>query len=150
MYASRLERRIVEAENTLRQYQAIVDQIRDIEGKKQKLIAKRDVIINLNRARLTYPVFFEDLLPLVPSDVWVSDIRFESANNIRLSSRASSNYALATWLSNLQNSTNFSNVKLDRISYEYAGDKETTQPMLSFQLTFTYNHQGPMPLTENN
>ncbi len=151
--ASRLESKIQEAQGTLSQYQAIVDQIKDIEEKKGRLTAKRDVIVGLNRSRLVFPVFFEDLLPLVPSDVWVADIRLErvSGNSMeyKLNSRAASNYALATWLTNLQQSTNFSNVKLDRISYDYSGgDKDTTQPILSFQLSFTYQHQGEMPLTQ--
>jgi type IV pilus assembly protein PilN len=151
--ASRLESKIQEAQGTLQQYQAIVDQIKDIEDKKGRLTAKRDVIVGLNRSRLVFPVFFEDLLPLVPSDVWVADIRLDRVNGnsmeYKLNSRAASNYALATWLTNLQQSTNFSNVKLDRISYDYlGGDKDTTQPILTFQLSFTYQHQGAMPLTQ--
>jgi type IV pilus assembly protein PilN len=151
--ASRLEVKINEAQSTLHQYQAIVDQIKDIEQKKWRLTAKRDVIVGLNRSRLVYPVFFEDLLPLVPSDVWVTEVKLERTNGnsmeYRLGSRAASNYALATWLSNLQQSTNFSNVKIDRINYDYAGgDKETTQPILNFQLSFSYQHQGQMPLTQ--
>ncbi len=152
--AKGLESKIIQSEATLRSYQAIVDQIKEIEDKKQKLISKRDVILGLNRSRLSYPVFFEDLLPLIPSDVWVTEVRFEKSNgaasDYRLSSRALSNFALATWLTNLQQSTHFSNVKLDRISYESgAGDREG-QSTLNFILTFTYQHQGPMPLTEAN
>lgn len=150
--AKRLEGKIVEADQTLRKYQAIVDQIKDIEDKKQRLTAKRDVIVNLNRSRLVFPVFFEDLLPLIPSDVWVTDLRFERQSGTgyeyRLSSRALSNFALATWLSNLEQSPHFSNTRLDRISYENSGDQR--EPVLNFQLTFTYQRQGPMPLTEIN
>lgn len=151
--ASRLESKINEAQATLHQYQAIVDQIKDIEEKKNRLTSKRDVIVSLNRSRLIYPVFFEDLLPLVPSDLWVSEIKMDRSSgasaDYRLSCRAASNYSVATWLTNLQQSTNFSNVKLDRINYEYAGgDKDNSAPTLSFQLTFTYSHQGSMPLTQ--
>lgn len=151
--AKSLQGKIIEAESTLRSYQAIVDQIKEIEDKKTKLTAKRDVILGLNRTRLVYPVFFEDLLPLIPSDVWVTEIRLERSNgnggDYRLTCKAMSNFALATWLSNLQQSTHFTNTKLDRINYDSSSDKEN-QSVLSFQLTFSYAHQGPMPLTEGH
>ena len=152
--AKSLEGKIIQSEATLRSYQAIVDQIKEIEDKKQKLISKRDVILGLNRSRLSYPVFFEDLLPLIPSDVWITEVKLEKSNgaasDYRLSSSALSNFALATWLTNLQQSTHFSNVKLDRISYEAGGSDREGQTFLNFILTFTYQHQGPMPLTEVN
>jgi len=148
------QKKIVKAENTLQKYQAIIDKITEIDAKKQKLVAKRDVIVNLNRSRLIFPVFFEDLLPLIPSDVWVTDIRLEKqmGNNYdyRMSSKALSNFALATWLTNLEQSSNFQNVKIDRISYESSAADKDTAPALNFTLTFSYQHQGPMPLSEMN
>ncbi len=150
--AKSLESKIVQSEATLRSYQAIVDQIKEIEDKKAKLVAKRDVILNLNRSRLAYPIFFEDFLPLVPSDVWLTEIRFEkptgNGGDYRLASKAVSNFAVATWLSNLQQSTHFSNIKLDRITYETNPADREGQATLSFVVTFTYQHQGAMPLSE--
>src|SRR5438477_458560 len=61
--ATILQEKIVQAEIDLRKYQAVVDQINAMETEKKNLIAKRDVIVNLNKSRLVFPVFFEDLLP---------------------------------------------------------------------------------------
>ncbi len=148
---SDLQSKITQAEDQLRTYQAINDQIVAIESNKQKLSQKRDVIKNLNNSRLVFPVFFEDLLPLIPSDVWLTDIRIESqsGNSIKykLDPNALSNFALATWLTNLEQSTHFSGVQLSAISYSYPDGKEG-QPVLGFQVGFSYQHQGPMPLTE--
>lgn len=151
--AANLEGDIRKAEDDLGRYQAIVDQIASIEESKRRLSAKRDVIVNLNKSRIFFPVFFEDFLPLVPADVWVSDIRLDSQSglsaNYHMSSKALSNYALATWLTSLQQCPHFSNVKIDRIAYE-APQEKGTPSVLSFNLSFTYQHQGPMPLSEVN
>ena len=150
-----LDRKIIQSESDLKKYQAIVDQIQNIEQQKNKLASKRDVIRNLNSSRLIYPVFLEDLLPLIPADVWVSDFELQrqsgSTLEYRLSSKALSNYALATWISNLEQSVHFSAVKLDQITYEYSGDKEKgAPPVLSFSIAFSYQHKGPMPLSKFN
>jgi Tfp pilus assembly protein PilN len=153
--AANLDQLIAEQQVKLDQYKNVDSQIQRIESDKRALQSKRDVIRNLNSSRLIYPVFFEDLLPLIPSDVWISDIKLDRQAgpqlDYKLTSRALSNFALATWLTNMEQSTHFSNVKIDRINYEYAGGAEKdTPPVLSFQLSFSYQHKGPLPLSEFN
>jgi type IV pilus assembly protein PilN len=147
--AATLQTQIAQAEADLAKYQSIVSQIERIEADKAQLSAKRDVIRNLNRSRLIYPVFFEDLLPIIPSDVWVTNIQISEQGNqmkINMNSNATSNFAVATWLSNLQQSTHFSGIDLSAISYT-TNDQGT---QLSFNITCTYQHQGPFPLSEYN
>jgi type IV pilus assembly protein PilN len=146
--ASALQSDIDKSEAELAKYQAIVSQIETIEADKRQMIAKRDVIKNLNRSRLLYPVFFEDFLPIVPSDVWVTNIGFQEqggAFKVTLSCNALSNFALATWLTNLQQSKNFSGIDLGSISYTNSDSGQT----LTFPLSFKYQHQGPFPLVDN-
>lgn len=148
--AAALETKIQESEAELAKFQSIVSQIEKIEQDKAQLSAKRDVIQNLNRSRLVYPVFFEDLLPIIPSDVWVTNIQISEqggAMRIVFASNAASNFALATWLSNLQQSTHFSGVELSPINYNSG---ETSTQFLSFNITCTYQHKGPFPLSEFN
>jgi type IV pilus assembly protein PilN len=149
--AAALEVKIVNAQAELAKFQAIVSQIERIEQDKQRLTAKRDVIRNLNRSRLVYPVFFEDLLPIVPSDVWVTSIQLvEQGGNMRVTMNANalSNFALATWLTNLQQSRHFSGIDLSAIGYSSLSD--TGVQTLSFSITCNYQHQGPFPLQEYN
>lgn len=148
--AAALETKIGEAEAELRKYQSIVSQIERIESDKQVLSAKREVIRNLNRSRLIYPVFFEDLLPIIPADVWVTSINIAEQGaqmKITMNSNATSNFALATWLTNLQQSTHFSGVDLSAISY---ATNDLGGQVLSFVITCNYQHQGPFPLSEYN
>ncbi|MCG3203905.1 MAG: hypothetical protein KCHDKBKB_00582 [Elusimicrobia bacterium] len=149
--AARLEKQIIEAEAELQKFQAINSQIETIEASKKRLTSKRDVIRNLNKSRLIYPVFFEDILPIIPSDVWVTNIQITeqgSAMKVVMTSNALSNFAVATWLTNLQQSTHFSNIELSQISY--SNNAEQGGQTLSFSITCSYQHQGPFPLQEFN
>jgi Tfp pilus assembly protein PilN len=148
--AASLESKIQEAEGELNKFQSIVSQIERIEADKQQLSSKRDVIRNLNRSRLVYPVFFEDILPIIPSDVWLLSVRLtETGSQMKLdmSANATSNFALATWLTNLQQSQHFSSVNLSPISYT---SNELGIQTLSFQIDCIYQHKGPFPLSEFN
>lgn len=149
--AAALQQQVAQAEAELGKFQAIVSQIEKIEADKRVLSAKRDLIRNLNRSRLIYPVFFEDLLPIIPADVWVTNIqiadRASGPMRITMNASALSNFAVATWLTNLQMPPNhFSNVELSAISYATNESGQT----LSFTLSCTYQHQGAFPLSEFN
>lgn len=149
--ASALEVKIVNAQAELAKFQAIVSQIEKIEKDKASLTAKRDVIRNLNRSRLVYPVFFEDLLPIVPSDVWVTSIQLVeqgTSMKVTMACNALSNFAIATWLTNLQQSRHFTGVDLSAISYTTS--ETVGQQQLGFTITCQYQHQGPFPLQEYN
>src|SRR5262245_60387504 len=80
IYAWKLKvRRKAEAENErlkaeLRKYQAIVDQVKELETARNLLAARRDVIVKLLVGRLVYPRFFEDFMALLPSEIWVNSI----------------------------------------------------------------------------
>jgi type IV pilus assembly protein PilN len=142
-----LDENIAKAESDLQKYQAIVSQIDRIKQDTQRLTAKRDVITDLNRKRLTYPVFFFDLLYITPGDVWVKsiDTTEQGGNQLRvtMNSNASSNFALATWLSNLQGSPHFSAVDLGPISYATSPEGGM---VLSFSLTCVYGHKGEIEM----
>jgi Tfp pilus assembly protein PilN len=147
--AAELGRKIAESEKELQRYQAIISQIEGIEANKRQLQAKRDVIRQLNRSRLIYPVLMEDFLPIIPPDVWVTSIQLaETGSQIKvtMNCNALSNYALATWLTNLQQSTHFSSIDLGGISYANTDQSS----ILSFSLSCLYQHQGPFPLAEYN
>lgn len=150
--ATALQVKIVNAQAELAKFQAIVSQIDKIEQDKSRLTAKRDVIRNLNRSRLVYPVFFEDLLPIIPSDVWVTSIQMVeqgTAIKVTMNANALSNFAVATWLTNLQQSKHFSNIDLSPISYSAPAEGTGTQT-LGFTIVCQYQHQGPFPLQEYN
>lgn len=147
--ASNLEEQIAQAETELKSFQIIVAQIQQIEADKNRLAAKSQAIKDLNRGRLLYPVLFEDLLPIIPSDVWITSLQISDQQNgqfrLSMNSNALSNFALATWLTNLQQSTNFSDIDLGGINYSKNSAGTNT---LGFVLNCSYRHTGPMPLSD--
>ncbi len=147
--AKRLEEKIQVAQNDLQRYKAVDSQIAEINSKKSALTAKRDLIRKLNQSRLIYPVFFEDLLPIMPSDVWINNVDLVQAGggfNVKCTANALSNFALATWLTNLQKSKHFSGVNLGAISYTDGTPEKP--PVLKFNLSCNYKHSGALPLEE--
>ncbi|MCB4755698.1 MAG: PilN domain-containing protein [Elusimicrobia bacterium] len=146
--AAVLKADIARAQAELDRYQTIVAQMNQIQNDKQKLLEKRDVIKNLNRSRLIYPVLLDDLLPIIPPDVWITNIQFEEQGaqiKISMDNNALSNYALATWLTNLKQCIHFSGVNLvGAISYTKTDQGQT----LTFKTAGFYQHQGPFPLLE--
>src|SRR5688500_10152501 len=66
----RLEKDLVQAQEELRKYQAIVDKVKELEATRNQLQARRDVIQQLLKGRLIYPKFFEDFMTLLPPEIW--------------------------------------------------------------------------------
>lgn len=147
--ASNLEGKINKAQAELNQYQTIIAEIEQIENDKRRKQERLDVIKELNRSRLLYPVFFEDFIPIVPGDIWITNMNLTEAGSNQMSLKfncnASSNFALASWLTNLEQSPHFSNIILGPISY--AKDADGVMK-LTFNLDCSYRHQGAFPLAE--
>lgn len=134
------EARNVELNTELRKYQAIVDQVNELEQTRNLLRARRDVIKQLLVGRLIYPKFFEDFMALLPSEVWVGSVNTsldaQGVMSVTISAQSLSNFAIADWLTNLQGSPLCSDVKLGAISTADQGEGKS--PILSFGLTFKY------------
>lgn len=138
--ASKLQKDLAQANDELRKYQAIVDQVSALEQTRNQLKARRDVIHQLLKGRLLYPKFFEDFMALLPNEIWVTSLNTIPADggtiNINLNAQATSNYAIADWLSNLQKSPYCSAVDLGTISAQDTEDGRA--PILTFSIKFKY------------
>jgi Tfp pilus assembly protein PilN len=136
----REEARNVELSAELRKYQAIVDQVAELEQTRNLLRARRDVIRQLLVGRLIYPKFFEDFMSLLPSEVWVASMSTsldpQGVMTVTMSAQSLSNFAIADWLTNLQSSPLCSEVKLGAISTQEQGEGKA--PVLSFGMSFKY------------
>lgn len=136
----REEVRNVELNTELRKYQAIVDQVNELEQTRNLLRARRDVIQQLLIGRLVYPKFFEDFMHLLPSEVWVNSINTSvdpgsGVMSVTVSAQSLSNFAIADWLVNLESSPFCSDVRLGGITTQESADRA---PTLSFSMTFKY------------
>ena len=77
---------------------------------------------------------------LLPNEVWISALNTAPAEgssiNVNLNAPASSNFAIADWLSNLPKSPYCSAVELGAISAQETEDGRA--PLLSFTIKFKY------------
>ena len=141
----REEARNVELNTELKKYQAIVDQVSELEQTRNLLRARRDVIQQLLIGRLIYPKFFEDFMALLPSEIWVANIGTtldsQGVMSVTVTAQSLSNFAIADWLTNLQSSPLCSDVKLGTISSQEQGEGKAT--VLGFSITFRYLKKGP-------
>jgi Tfp pilus assembly protein PilN len=135
-----LDARLIEANADLRKYQAIVDQVNELEQTRNLLRARRDVIQQLLVGRLIYPKFFEDFMALLPSEIWVGNINTSldgsGVMTVTVGAQSLSNFAIADWLTNLQSSAFCSEVKLGAISTQEQGEGKAAT--LSFSMSFKY------------
>lgn len=136
-----LEKDLVQANEELRKYQAIVDKVNELEATRNQLQARRDVIQQLLKGRLVYPKFFEDFMSLIPSEIWISSLntstQADGSLGVTVSAQSLSNYAIADWLTNLHGSPLCSKVILGSISATESS--ETAPAMLTFSMSFSYN-----------
>lgn len=123
----------------LHKYEAIVQQVDELQRTRDLLKARRDVIQELLIGRLVYPKFFEDFMQLLPSEVWSNSLSTtvdgSGVMTVSVTAQSLSNFAIADWLVNLESSPYCSDVRLGAITTQESAD---SAPTLSFTMTFKY------------
>lgn len=111
----------------LEQQIAIVDkeiaEIRDLEQEKEKLLARMNVIQELQSRRPQIVRLFDDVPRLLPDGAYLSSIE-QSGNQILLQGFAQSNSRVSSLMRNVDSSAWLQSPKLDVIENK-ANDKET-------------------------
>lgn len=135
--AAGLSRRINTVRAELEHYRPIVAQVESLESTRNLIKTRRDVIQQLLKAGLLYPVFFENFLSLKPNGVWLTNLDTQiEGDGLRLSiaAQSSSNYAIADWIYNMENSKYFNKVELGVITASGA----ESDAVLTFSLSCGY------------
>jgi Tfp pilus assembly protein PilN len=139
--AKDLEKQLVQANEELRKYQAIVDKVTQLEQTRNQLQARRDVIRQLLRGRMVYPRFFEDFMQLLPAEVWITNLNTatdaQGGLTVDVTATSLSNFAIADWLTNLQSSPMCKNVVLGTIQTQEQAEGQA--PLLAFTMRFKYH-----------
>lgn len=142
--ANKLETQLVQANEELTKYQAIVDRVNQLEQTRNQLRSRWDAIQRLMQGRLTYPKFLEDFVANLPADIWITNMSTTMDDsgqlNVTISATSLSNFAIADWMTNLQQSSYFQNIELGTITSVEAG--EGIAPNLTFTIQFRYVRRG--------
>ncbi|MFH1368254.1 MAG: PilN domain-containing protein [Elusimicrobiota bacterium] len=140
---SGLQTDINNAQKNLSKYEDIVKQVETLQATKAVLETKKNVINTLMEKRLVYPKMMEDLLQLLPTNVWFTSLNttIQPDLSMRLDLQAQSLdvYSIADMITALSASGYFSNVEIGAIST--SGDAK--KPVSTFTINFNYKRQQP-------
>jgi len=136
-YYRNLQVRIGNTQQELNKYESIVRQVEALQATKTVLETKKNVINSLMAWRLTYPVFMEDMLQLLPANIWFTALTTQSQPEgrmtVSLNALALDNYSIADLITSFSSNPSYSNVEVGAITT--GGDKTVTS---SFKLDFAY------------
>ncbi|MBI3292996.1 MAG: PilN domain-containing protein [Elusimicrobia bacterium] len=130
------------AQRELEKYEDIVRTVEQLEREKGRLEMKRNVIRQLDRAKLLYPVFMERFIVLVPRTLWLTSLNTTPETDglkFTLDGFAPDHFVIADFLTNLEGSRQFSNVELGNMT---ASTQEQSK-VWQFRVTGTYRSATP-------
>lgn len=134
---------IVKRQNEIKVLEPIIAQVEALETAKAQLSQKKGIIQSIESERLRYPQLMDDLVRLLPNNVWLNSFVTTMAGNIMsvtMQVSALDNYALADLISNLESSQIFTDTDLGAVT-SAAGGPNGGQT-LNFQITTTYRRIG--------
>ena len=142
----RLQTESASLKSDLERYQPIIAQVEALESAKVQLTQRKSVIQQLESERLRYPQFFDDLLKLIPNNLWLTNLVTSSQANsnvmtVAMDVVALDNYAIADLVANLETSQIFSEVDLGAIT---SAQSPTGQTM-TFHVTTSYRKADTSP-----
>lgn len=134
----KLDTRVNKVQQELGKYEEIVKQVDALQASKQVLEKKKGVIDSLMKGRLLYPRFMEELMELMPSNVWIKNMNTQTQPDgtltVSIDAEALDNYAIADIISAMAANKNFSSPELVQINA--ATSAKTTTSV--FRMTFSY------------
>ncbi|MBI4802589.1 MAG: hypothetical protein HY796_08715 [Elusimicrobia bacterium] len=137
--ARALEARAGRLDRELQSLQGDVDKAKAIEAQIAEVQRYLNAIGSINRGRLLYPHFMQDLLVNLPGTIWFTGIGTTSKGetlSVTLPVRARSTYDLAYWINVLETDPKYAEATLGGIS---VADSESGKTLTtSIQVKYTY------------
>ncbi|OGS44917.1 MAG: hypothetical protein A2539_04375 [Elusimicrobia bacterium RIFOXYD2_FULL_34_15] len=138
---SSIKKEIVVVDSELAQLQTVIDQIARIKAQKDAINAKKTALESLNKSRLVYPIFMEDLVKILPPGMWLLNLNtksVESIMQINFNASAYDNYIIADLLQALENSNKFNSPEISGITTSVSADRGIIK---QFSITVNYINQ---------
>ena len=107
-----------------------LQEIKDLENTKQNLLARMNVIQELQRSRPEIVHLFEELVTTIPEGVWLLNIK-QAGKNLTIDGKAESNARVSAYMRNLEASDWLKNPTLEVIQADE--DTRTAQFTLKLQ-----------------
>jgi Tfp pilus assembly protein PilN len=136
-----LDMDLAAAKSELQKYEALDAEVKSFQQQESQLNSRLSVIRQLLKGTLTYPKFFEDFIALLPADIWIGSLATTTDPSyglaVTINAQSLTSFAIADWLTNLQQSPMCSNVKMGTITVAEQGDGRS--PLYSFTMNFTFH-----------
>jgi len=141
MLEKKLEKKLAIAQENLAKFTSIAAQVDELSMTKTKLKRRKDLIVGLIKNRLLYSPFMNDFIALLPEKLWLNSLNTTAIGDdglaIDLSAKSFTSFAIADWITRLEEAPAFSNVTLGRITTTTSGD----HAVFSFTLKMSYRKQ---------
>jgi len=111
-------------ETEKRRYQDLVNQLNSIQQSRDALQQKKNIINSLLDLRFVYPRFMENILRIIPTGVWLTNLNTTwGPGQISFTTAANAQdiYAIAEIVSNLEKDNSFSAINLGTINQAGSG-----------------------------
>jgi len=139
---NKLEYRVSQSERELIKYESILKQVETLQSTTNILETKKSIIGALMKSRLTYVYFMEDMLALLPNNLWFKSLTtrlgVDGTISANLDADALDNYAIADVVSALSSDVNFSGTELGAITTTSNAKNQIS----SFKLKFSYKKKN--------
>jgi len=137
----RLEYKTERSKQELTKYEGIVRQVETLQSTKAVLETKKNLINTLSATALTYPIFMNKLLSVLPDNIWFKTMDTKTTNdtemNVNIEAEALDNFSIADFLSVLTTNPSFFNPELGAINTVTSGKSQTS----SFRVKFDYKKE---------
>ncbi len=141
--SSALKKEVILLDKKLQELKIVVDEVEQLKNKKSTLEAKKQLVEQLQNNALIYPIFMSDLLKVLPDGVWLVSLntsvnlsteRTIGSIRVNLNCNSYDKFAIADFISNLEQSPRFHDVKLGPINISQQDKYE----LHNFVLEFNY------------
>jgi len=140
----RLNSELVVIQKEIKSLEPIVKEVEQLKKNKAELESTKQLVEQLLFSGLVYPKFMVDLLKVLPENIWFSNMSTTigrdpttntvSSLDVKLTCSSYDKFSIADFLSNLENSDKFQNVKLGPINISQQDKYE----LHNFTIEFKY------------
>lgn len=133
-----LQAQLIKLEKEIQEYKKVAEDVKKLRDIEKTLSEKKKVIEELKKGTLLYPKFVEEFMVLIPESVWFNSFTTKTTPeglSISISCNSLSNFAIADFISNLEQAAKFSKIEIDAIN---VGTGPDGKEIYSFNLKCNY------------
>ncbi len=141
----KLQTELAIIQREIKSLEPIVKEVDQLQKTKAELESTKQLVSQLLFSGLIYPKFMVDLLKVLPENIWLSNLNTtvirDTANNmissldVRLTCFSYDKFSIADFLSNLENSEKFKDVRLGPINISQQEKYELHNFTIEFKYT---------------